>query len=68
MYTIWGAYMEFNLRRSKGSLEPGKLADMVVIDRDYLTCPEDRIRDIEAVMTIVDGQVVYARNDRLVRN
>ena len=32
---------------------------MVVIDRDYLTCPEDEIRDIQPVMTILDGKIVY---------
>jgi predicted amidohydrolase YtcJ len=60
MYTIWGAHMEF-AEKSKGSIEPGKLADMVVIDRDYLTCAEDEIRHIEPLMTIVDGRVAYQR-------
>jgi predicted amidohydrolase YtcJ len=59
MYTIWGAYMEFN-EAVKGSIESGKFADLVVIDRDYLTCPEDRIRDIQAVTTIVDGKIAYS--------
>ena len=42
-----------------GSIEVGKLADMVVLDRDYLTVPVDEIRDIEPVMTIVGGRLVY---------
>jgi hypothetical protein len=42
-----------------GSIAPGKLADLVVIDRDYLTVPADQIKDIKAVMTIVGGRVVY---------
>jgi len=42
-----------------GSIKPGKLADMVVIDRDYLTVPADQIRDIRSVMTIVGGRIVY---------
>lgn len=42
-----------------GSIRPGLLADMLVLDRDYLTVPEDEIRDIRPVATIVAGQVVY---------
>ena len=56
-YTIWGAMMQEN-EKTKGSIEPGKLADLVVIDRDYLTCPEDQIRDIEPVTVILDGKIV----------
>ena len=48
--------------QDRGSLEVGKLADMVVIDRDFLTCPEDDIRRIEPVMTMVGGRVNYHRN------
>ena len=43
MHTIRGAYMQFS-EKQKGSIEPGKLADMVVIDRDFLTVPEDQIQ------------------------
>ncbi|MCL4854870.1 MAG: amidohydrolase, partial [Bryobacteraceae bacterium] len=43
MYTIWAAYLQFD-EEKKGSIEPGKLADLVVIDRDYMTCPEDEIQ------------------------
>ena len=42
-----------------GSLEATKRADLVVIDRDYLTVPIDEIKDIRPVMTIVGGKVVY---------
>ncbi|MEO8129665.1 MAG: amidohydrolase [Bryobacteraceae bacterium] len=58
-YTIWGAYLQ-SAERQKGSIETGKLADFVVIDRDILKCPEDQIRDIEPMMTILDGKVVSA--------
>ena len=42
-----------------GSIGPGLLADLVVLDRDYLTVPEGQIRDIRPVATIVGGKVVY---------
>jgi predicted amidohydrolase YtcJ len=42
-----------------GSLEPGKLADLVVLDRDYFTVPEVQIKQITSLMTIVDGKVVH---------
>ena len=45
--------------KEKGTLEVGKLADMVVIDRDYLTCPEDEIREIQPVVVMIEGKVVY---------
>lgn len=45
----------------KGTLEPGKLADLAILTADPLTCPEDDIRDILAWKTIVGGKVVYDR-------
>jgi predicted amidohydrolase YtcJ len=42
-----------------GSIQPGKLADLVVLDRDYLTVPPDQIKDIKPTMTIVGGRIVY---------
>lgn len=58
LWTLNSAYLSFE-EKIKGSIEPGKLADMVVISDDYLTCPVDRIKDIEALLTVVDGKVVY---------
>ena len=60
MYTIWAAYLQFD-EEKKGSIEPGKLADLVVIDRDYMTCPEDEIQAVEPVTTIIDGKIVWER-------
>jgi predicted amidohydrolase YtcJ len=42
-----------------GSIQPGKLADLVVMDRDYLTIPADQIKNIKPVMTMVGGKTVY---------
>jgi predicted amidohydrolase YtcJ len=60
MWTWSGAYLMFD-EKNRGSIEPGKLADLVVITDDFLTCPEDKIKDIEALTTVVGGKVVYAR-------
>ena len=48
-------FQESNL----GSIQAGKLADLVVLDRDYLTVPVDQIKDISPVMTMVGGRVVF---------
>src|SRR5204863_9019127 len=42
-----------------GSIQPGKLADLLVLDRDYLTIPADQIKDIKPVMTMVGGKIVF---------
>jgi len=42
-----------------GSIQPGKLADLLVLDRDYLTIPADQIKDIKPVITMVGGRIVY---------
>jgi hypothetical protein len=60
MWTWNNAYLEF-FEKETGSIEPGKLADMVMIDKNFATCPEDEIKDIEALQTIVGGRVIYRR-------
>jgi predicted amidohydrolase YtcJ len=42
-----------------GSIEPGKLADLVVLDRDYFTVPDGQIKQIRSVLTVVDGGIVH---------
>jgi predicted amidohydrolase YtcJ len=42
-----------------GTIEPGKLADLVVLDRDYFTVPEVQIKQIKSLLTIVDGKIVH---------
>ncbi|MGP0070534.1 MAG: amidohydrolase [Bryobacteraceae bacterium] len=44
-----------------GSIEPGKLADLAVLDRDYFSVPDIEIKKIDSVLTIVNGQVVHNR-------
>ena len=46
-----------------GSLEPGKRADLIVLDRDYFSVPEGEIKDIQTLMTILGGNVVYSASD-----
>lgn len=58
-HTRGNAYLLFQEERL-GSLEPGKLADLVVLDRDYLRIPADEIREIRPLLTMVGGEVVYA--------
>ncbi len=53
-----GAYLTFD-EDKKGSLEPGKLADLAVLSADPLTVPEPAIRDITADMTMVGGKIVH---------
>ena len=57
-YTTGGAYAEF-AEKDKGTLESGKLADLVVLDKDLFTIPADRLREARVVMTVVGGKVVY---------
>ena len=44
--------------RTKGSIEPGKFADLVILSEDPLTCPEPKLRDAKVLMTMVGGKVV----------
>ncbi len=59
MYTNAGAWLTFEEDR-KGSIEVGKFADLAVLNGDYLTVPENQIRNLESVLTMVGGRVVYA--------
>ena len=56
--TLGGAYYA-KRENVLGSLEPGKWADLVVLDRDYLTIPVDDIPNIRVLMTMVGGKIVH---------
>jgi len=58
LYTIKNAFLTFE-EKEKGSLEPGKLADFIVLDRDILSCPVQEIRSITVEQTWLGGRVVH---------
>jgi predicted amidohydrolase YtcJ len=58
IYTWNGAYLSKE-EDIKGSIEPEKLADLIIIDRDILKVPSEKIKDTKVLMTIVDGKIVY---------
>ena len=60
MTTIDAARLSFD-EKQRGSIEVGKLADLAILTADYLTVPDDRIKDIRAFTTIVGGTVVHER-------
>jgi predicted amidohydrolase YtcJ len=60
LYTIHNAYLNHE-ENKKGSLEVGKLADLIVIDQDFLGCHVSVIPQIQVFYTIIDGTVVYER-------
>jgi predicted amidohydrolase YtcJ len=62
--TINGAYLTQE-EKHKGTIEPGKLADLAVLSADPLTVPENDIKDIVADLTIIGGRIVYDRREKV---
>jgi predicted amidohydrolase YtcJ len=62
LYTRNGAYAGFE-ENEKGTLEPGKVADFVVVDRDLLSVPTDQLKDVRVLATYVGGEKIYERAD-----
>ncbi|MGH9374008.1 MAG: amidohydrolase [Vicinamibacterales bacterium] len=60
LYTINNAFLTYEEAR-KGSLEPGKLADFIVLDRDILSCPVEEVKDITVEATYLGGARIYQR-------
>ena len=58
-YTIGSAWFSFD-EKKRGSLEVGKLADLAVLSKDYMTVPVEDVHTIESLLTVVGGKVVYA--------
>ena len=58
LYTSGGAYVTAE-EDKKGTLEAGKLADLAILSADYFSVPVDEIKDIESLLTLVGGKVVY---------
>jgi len=63
-FTINAAYAAFE-EGSKGTLEVGKLADFIVLDRDVMTCPEADILETKVLKTVLGGEVVYEAPDAI---
>lgn len=59
MFTVNNAYLLF-AENDRGSLEPGKLADLIVIDRDFLKCPEEDMASTKVLRTYVGGKLVHS--------
>jgi predicted amidohydrolase YtcJ len=62
LYTVGSAWFSGE-EQQKGRLAPGQLADFAILSEDYLTVPEERIRGIESVLTVVDGKPVYGAGE-----
>jgi predicted amidohydrolase YtcJ len=60
MYTRNGAFLTRE-EKIKGTLEPGKLADMIVLPEDLLNVPPEKVLNMKVDMTIVGGKVLYER-------
>ena len=57
-YTINCAKLNFE-EKKKGSLEPGKFADLIMLDRDVCRCDVEEVRQTKVLMTMVDGKIVW---------
>jgi predicted amidohydrolase YtcJ len=62
LYTVNNAYLHHE-EKDKGTLETGKLADLIVVDRDVLSCPVDQVRGTRVLLTVVGGKVVHERKE-----
>jgi hypothetical protein len=61
-YTVGSAWFSGD-ENAKGAIVPGQFADLALLSKDYFTVPEDEIKRLESVLTLVDGKVVYAADE-----
>src|ERR1700722_9507694 len=62
LYTVGSSWFSTE-KDSKGAIVPGQLADLAVLSADYFSVPEDEIKNLESVLTIVGGKPVYAAEE-----
>jgi len=62
LYTVGSSWFSSD-EGKKGSIAPGQLADLAVLSADYFSIPDEQIKQLESVLTIVGGKVVYAANE-----
>lgn len=56
--TNWASYYRAD-EENLGTIEPGKLADLTIIDKNFLTVPEDEMGELKVLMTLAEGKVLY---------
>lgn len=62
LWTVGSSWFS-NDAGKKGSIEVGQLADLAVLSKDFFTVPEEEIKSLESVLTVVGGKIVYAKGD-----
>jgi len=62
-YTLEAAYASFE-EKVRGSIEPGKLADITILDGDLTETPAEQIKDMPVHMTLVGGKILYVKEDQ----
>jgi predicted amidohydrolase YtcJ len=58
--TIWAAYANFE-EKEKGSIEKGKFADFVILDKDIMKINVDEVPNVKVICTFVNGEKVYTK-------
>jgi hypothetical protein len=52
-----------NTESEMGMIAPGNLADFVILDRDYFSVPEEQIKSVSSLLTVMDGKVVFGAQE-----